>query len=319
MSKTHICLIGGSGFVGRHLAARLVKSGYKVRVLTRRRESHRDLLVLPDLELIECNIYDAAALNAQLQGMDVVVNLVGILNERRRGDFQRAHASLSQGIVDACRATGVKRLLHMSALKADTENAPSQYLRSKGEGEAIALAATDLQITVFRPSVIFGPDDQFLNRFAHLLALSPGIFPLACADARFAPVYVEDVAEAFVRAIHNPATFGQAYNLCGPKPYSLRELVEYVAKLTGHPRHIIPLGDRLSWWQGLIMEFLPGRPFSRDNYLSTRVTSLCKSPFPAVFDITPASIEAIVPGYLGKRDVNARFNTLRRTAGRDER
>lgn len=317
MSTTQICLIGGSGFVGRHLATRLVKSGYHVRVLTRRREAHRELLVLPNLQLIESSIYDATALSEQLQGMDVVINLVGILNERRRGDFQRAHVTLSQRIVDACRDAAVGRLLHMSALKADAQNGPSHYLRSKGEGEAIALGATDLQVTTFRPSVIFGPDDQFLNRFARLLALSPGVFPLACADARFAPVYVEDVAEAFVRAINNPATFGQSYELCGPTPYSLRELVDYVAELTGHQRRIINLGNRLSWWQGLIMEHLPGKPFSRDNFFSTRVNSLCKSQFPEVFGIKPASIEAIVPGYLGSRDVNTRFNVMRRSAGRE--
>lgn len=317
MSTTHICLIGGSGFMGRHLAAHLIKAGYAVRVLTRRRAAHRELLVLPNLTLVETNIYDKAALSAQLQDMDVVVNLVGVLNERRRGGFQRAHVDLVQGIVDACRAVGVKRLLHMSALKADAQNGPSRYLRSKGEGEAIALGATDLQVTAFRPSVIFGPEDQFFNRFAHLLALSPGIFPLACADARFAPVYVGDVAEAFVRAIRNRDTFDQCYELCGPTPYTLRELVDYVAELTGHRRRIINLGDRLSWWQGLIMEHLPGKPFSRDNFLSTRVNSLCKSQFPAVFDIKPASIEAVVPRYLGGRDVNARFSVLRRTARRD--
>jgi NADH dehydrogenase len=311
MRTSRICLVGGTGFVGRHLAARLTKAGYEVRVLTRRREAHRELLVLPKLTLVECNIYDADALRAQLDGMDVVVNLVGILNEHRRGDFQRAHVDLVQLIVDACRAVGVKRLLHMSALKADAKNGPSQYLRSKGEGEAIALGATDLQVTAFRPSVIFGLDDQFLNRFARLLALSPGIFPLACAEARFAPVYVEDVAEAFVCAIHNRDTIGQAYELCGPKPYSLRQLVDYVAELSGHHRYLINLGDRLSWWQGLVMEHLPGKPFSRDNYLSTRVNSLCKSQFPAVFDIKPTSIEAVVPRYLGGQDVNGRFNVLR--------
>lgn len=317
MPTTRVCLIGGSGFIGRHLAARLIKSGYEVRVLTRRREAHRELLVLPNLQLIESNIFDADALCTQLQDIDVAINLVGVLNERRRGDFKRAHVELTQRIVDACRNAGIKRLLHMSALKADAQNGPSQYLRTKGEGEAIALEATDLHVTVFRPSVIFGADDQFLNRFAKLLALSPGIFPLACADARFAPVYVEDVAEAFMRSINTSATFGQAYDLCGPTPYSLRELVEYVAKLTGKKRRIISLGNSLSWWQGFIMEHLPGKPFSRDNYLSTRVTSLCKSQFPAIFDLEPASIEAVVPGYLGSRDLNTRFGVLRKIAGRD--
>lgn len=317
MRRLSICLIGGTGFVGRHLAAHLVRAGHSVRVLTRRREAHRELLVLPGLSLVECNLYDAAALSAQLQGMDAVVNLVGILNERRRGDFGRAHVELVRQIVEACHSAGVGRLLHMSALKADAKNGPSRYLRSKGEGEEIALDATDLRTTVFRPSVIFGPDDQFLNRFARLLALSPGLFPLACAKARFAPVYVEDVAEAFVHALSNPATIGQAYNLCGPTPYTLHELVTYVGELTGHRRRIIGLGDRLSWWMGLLMEHLPGQPFSRDNFLSTRVNSLCKSAFPAVFGIQPASIEAVAPRYLGNRDLNRRFSDLRRSARRD--
>jgi NADH dehydrogenase len=312
MKARHICIIGGSGFVGRHLTARLIKTGHQVRVLTRRREAHRDLLVLPGLQLVECNVFDTQALVEQLRGMDAVINLVGILNERRRSDFQRAHVTLSKNIIEACRSANISRLLHMSALKADAENGPSRYLRSKGEAEAAVLAATDLQVTVFRPSVIFGPDDQFLNRFAHLLALAPGVFPLACAEARFAPVYVEDVAETFVLALDNAKTFSQAYDLCGPKPYSLRQLVDYVAELSGHHRYIINLGDRLSWLQGWVMEHLPGKPFSRDNYLSTRVNSLCKSQFPAVFDITPTSIEAVVPRYLGNQDVNGRFNALRR-------
>ncbi|MBL1276179.1 MAG: complex I NDUFA9 subunit family protein [Ectothiorhodospiraceae bacterium] len=316
MNAARICLIGGSGFVGRHLAARLVRSGYEVKVLTRRREDHRELLVLPNLTLTECNIFNKDDLCAQLTDMDVAVNLVGILNERRKGDFQRVHVDLSCLIIEACQSSGVKQLLHMSALKADGQNGPSQYLRTKGEAETAVLAATDIQVTAFRPSVIFGPDDLFFNRFAQLLAITPGIFPLACANARFAPVYVEDVAEAFVQSINNRATYGQAYELCGPSPYSLRELVDYTAKLSGNKRLIINLGDRLSWWQGRIMEYLPGKPFSRDNFLSTRVNSLCKSTFPDVFDITPASIESIVPGYLGKQHLNARYSAFRSKAGR---
>lgn len=312
MKTRQICIIGGSGFVGRHLAARLIKQGHRVRVLTRRAIKHRELKVLPGLQLVECNVFDPQALVEQLRGMDVAVNLVGILNENRHGDFQRIHVELSHRIIEACRTAGVRRLLHMSALKADAENGPSQYLRSKGEAENAVLAADDLQVTVFRPSVIFGPDDQFFNRFAELLAFAPGLFPLACADARFAPVYVEDVAEAFALALDKPETIGQAYNLCGPKPYSLRQLVDYVAELTGHRRHIIDLGDRLSWWQGLIMEHLPRKPFSRDNFLSTRVNSLCKSQFPEVFDIQTTSIEAVVPRYLGKQNAIGRFDGWRR-------
>jgi NADH dehydrogenase len=319
MKTRRICLIGGTGFVGRHLAAQLSKAGYAVRVLTRRRERHRELLVLPRVELIEANIYDPSELGRQFVGMDAVVNLVGILNgRRRRGQrFQDAHVELPRHIVAACHSAGVQRLLHMSALKADAQNGPSEYLRSKGEGEAVVMSAEGLQATSFRPSVIFGPDDQFFNRFARLLALSPGLFPLACANARFAPVYVEDVAAAFVNALDNPATIGQSYELCGPTPYSLYELVAYTARLSGHKRHILKLGPKLSWWQGFLLEHLPGQPFSRDNYRSTRVNSLCKSDFPEVFGISPSSIEAIVPGYLGERDMNVRLSSLRRMAGRD--
>ncbi len=319
MKTQHVCILGGTGFVGRHLVARLVKAGCQVRVLTRRRETHRELLVLPSVDLIEANINNAGVLAQQFRHMDAVINLVGILNEgRRKGRrFEDVHVELPRCIVDACQSAGVTRLLHMSALKADAETGPSRYLRTKGEGEALVLDAENLNVSCFRPSVIFGSDDQFFNRFASLLAMSPLIFPLACANARFAPVYVEDVARAFVRALDNPATFGQSYELCGPKPYTLRELVEYTAAISGHRRRIIGLGNTLSWWQGLIMEKLPLKPFSRDNYLSTRVDSLCQSCFPAVFDITPASIEAIVPGYLGEGDANARFSAMRRKARRD--
>ena len=319
MKTRRVCLIGGTGFVGRHLAAQLSKAGYAVRVLTRRRERHRELLILPRVELIEANIYDPAELSRQFSDMDAVINLVGILNQRRRRGqrFKDAHVELPRRIVSACQNAGVKRLLHMSALKADAHNGPSRYLRSKGEGEAVVMNAAGLHTTCFRPSVIFGPDDQFFNRFARLLALSPGLFPLACANARFAPVYVEDVAAAFVSALDNPATFGQSYELCGPRPYTLYELVAYTARLCGHKRHILKLGPRLSWWQGFVLERLPGQPFSRDNYRSTRVNSLCKSHFPDVFGINPSSIEAIVPGYLGERDMNVRLSSLRRNAGRD--
>jgi NADH dehydrogenase len=325
MPKNHICILGGTGFVGRHIAAKLSKAGHFVRILTRRRERHRDLLVLPNVQVVDANIHDPSVLEYHfvdfLDGTNkhgVVINLVGILNEqRRRGRrFNDAHVELPRHIIKACQDTGVRRLLHMSALKAD-HHAPSRYLRSKAEGEALVMGAEDIDATSFRPSVIFGPDDQFFNRFARLLALSPGVFPLACADARFAPVYVEDVAEAFLRAMNNPATVGHSYELCGPHPYTLHQLVAYTAQLSGHRRRLIDLGDRLSWLQGLILEHLPGQPFSRDNYLSTRVTSLCKSQFPAVFGIKPIPIEAIVPGYLGERDINTRLSLLRRSAGRD--
>ncbi len=317
MNKQQICIIGGSGFVGLHLCARLVKQGYRIRVLTRNAEAAKDLRVLPGVELRQADVHDPAALAAQLQNQTAVINLAGILNEHRQGGFQAAHVELPRRIIAACQTAGVRRLLHMSALKADMAEPPSEYLRSKGEGERLVLAADDLDATVFRPSVIFGPEDQFFNRFARLLATAPGVFPLACAEARFAPVYVGDVAEAFTRALRIKETIGQGYELCGPKPYSLHEIVDYVARLSGHRRYIIALGPRLSRLQARIMEFLPGKPFTRDNYRSTLCDSLCKSRFPEIFGITPTPVEAIVPGYLGPREHNHYLSRLRQRARRD--
>lgn len=318
MNIQRLCILGGSGFVGRHLCAKLVQAGYQVRVLTHRRGTANTLLVLPGIEVVEANIHDPVALQRYFQGCEAVVNLAGILNEKRRGGrrFEDVHVRLPQLIVEACRATGIRRLLHMSALKADAAHGPSRYLRSKGAGEDLVHAAPGLQVTSFQPSVIFGPDDAFFNRFARLIKLAPGLFPLACAEARFAPVYVEDVATAFVRALENPQTYGQRYELCGPKSYTLQQLVEYVAELTGRKTRVIPLGNRLSWWQGLLMEHLPGQPFSRDNFLSTRCNSLCKSAFPEVFQLTPTPVEAVVPTYLGARDHNTRLSRYRIEAGR---
>ena len=317
MNKQQICIIGGSGFVGLHLCARLVKRGYRVRVLTRNAEAAKDLRVLPGVELRQADVRDPTVLESQFRGQAAVINLAGILNEHHQGGFQAVHVELPRRIVAACHAAGVRRLLHMSALKADLPDPPSEYLRSKGEGERLVLAADDLDATVFRPSVIFGPEDQFFNRFARLLATAPGVFPLACAEASFAPVYVGDVAEAFTRALCIKETIGQGYELCGPKPYSLREIVDYVARLSGHRRYIIDLGPRLSRLQARLMEFLPGKPFTRDNYRSMLCDSLCKSRFPSIFGITPTPVEAVVPTYLGPREHNHWLSELRRRARRD--
>ncbi|MBI3777884.1 MAG: complex I NDUFA9 subunit family protein, partial [Gammaproteobacteria bacterium] len=220
MSTHKICLLGGTGFVGRRLAARLSESGHDIVILTRHRERRRELLVLPTVRLVQGDVHDSAFLRSQFEGRDVVINLVGILNEPGRDGrgFARAHTELPEKIVEACRQTGVTRLLHMSALHASPA-APSHYLRTKSLGEEAVLRAggPDFHVTSFRPSVIFGPGDSFLNRFAGLLRMAPGLFPLACPEARFQPVYVEDVARAFVASLDNHHTFGNRYDLCGPR------------------------------------------------------------------------------------------------------
>ena len=319
MNKKHnICILGGTGFVGHHLVNRLARDGHNIKVLTRRRERHRELLILPTVQLIEANAHDEATLVQQFKGCDVVINLVGILNERKKGDFQRAHVELPKKVITACKKNSVTRLLHMSALAADAKNGPSQYLKTKGEGEALVLQAKDINVTTFRPSVIFGPEDSFFNRFAGLLKLTPYFFPLACPNSKFAPVYVNNVAEAYARAIDNKATFKQSYDLCGPNVYTLKQLVQYTARLVGLKRYVMGLSHGISRLQATLLEFIPGKPLSRDNFLSLQIDSVCQGDFPAVFDITPTAVEAIVPNYLARRDTRSRFFSYRTQARREE-
>jgi uncharacterized protein YbjT (DUF2867 family) len=301
MSRLRIAVLGGTGFVGRSLCERLVMDGHEVRILTRQRERHRDLLVLPTAQVIEADVYSPAVLKREFQGLDAVVNLVGILNESGRDGkgFERAHAELPAKVVQACRQSGVARLLHMSALHASPDG-PSHYLRSKGRGEQIVHAAESdaLHVTSFRPSVIFGSRDSFTNRFAGLLRQVPFVFPLACPGARMQPVHVEDVVQAFVLALDRHATFGKRYNLCGPKVYSLREIVAYLARQLGLERRILPLNNMLSRLQAAVLQFAPGKPFTPDNYRSLQVASVCEAAFPAIFGITPGRFDEIVPTYL---------------------
>lgn len=317
MKKRNICVLGGSGFVGRHVISLLTREGHNVRILTRRRERHRELLVLPTVQVVEANIHDVHELKEHFAGCDAVINLVGILNESKTQHFQAVHEELPRKVVQACQGNGITRLLHMSALNADAINGPSKYLLSKGVGEDLVHNAGGMEVTSFRPSVIFGHDDQFINRFASLLKLSPVFFPLACPDARFAPVFVDDVATAFTRALNNKATYGQRYALCGPNIYTLRELVEYTMELINSPHIIIGFSRGLSYLQARLLEMLPGKPLSRDNVDSMQVDSVCEDEFPAVFGVQPSSVEVIAPGYLGKREnkqgIYARF---RRKAGR---
>jgi len=309
----NICILGGTGFVGRHLAARLVEQGRSVRVLTRFRARHYSLVVLPTLDLIEADVYAAGTLARAFAGCDAVINLVGILNERGHSGkgFQRAHVELASKVLAACRQAGVRRLLHMSALRADAVG-PSHYLRSKGEAADMVLAAKDLDVTVFEPDVIFGPGDSFLNRFAGLLKLAPGVLPLACPDAQFAPVYVGDVVEACVRCLPLQASFGQRYCLTGPRSYTLKQLVSYTAELSGRRRWIWGLPRWASWLQAALLEWLPGKPFSLDNYRSLQSQAVCRNDGLQRLGIAPTPLEAVAPIYLGAHTVRSRFDAERR-------
>lgn len=315
MIKQTICILGGTGFVGSHLVSRLVKDGHHVRVLTRRRERHRGLLVLPTVDVVEANIHDEKALREHFAGCTVVINLVGILNQRKKGDFERAHVELPRNIAQSCLAIGVPRLLHMSALHADAQKGSSEYLRTKGKGEDLVHATQGLKVTSFRPSVIFGPGDSFFNRFASLLKMAP-FLPLACPNAKFAPVFVGDVVEAFAKSLNDRHTQGQRYELCGPNSYSLRQLVEYTATVIHSHRPIISLSDGVSRLMARVMGLLPTPPLSYDNYLSMQTDSVCNGAFPEFVGITPTAIEAVVPSYLSKQGLRDKFDQYRHTGSK---
>ena len=315
MEKT-VCVLGGTGFVGTHLVGMLSNRGYNIRVPTRNIERHRALKVLPNAELVECNIGDDEALAEVITGADVVINLVGILNESKHQSFKQVHVELPRRVAETCLRLGVPRLLHMSALHADKRGS-SRYLQTKGRGEDIVheLGGDKLAVTSFRPSTIFGEGDGFLNLFARLIRLAPGMLPLACADARLQPVYVGDVCKVFADALEDEATHGKRIDLCGPQIYTLRELVEYTAKLTGKSIRIWALPDWLARMEAGIMEWMPGKPFTMDNYRSLQTDSVC----PRSAGLCPTALEAIAPKYLGLQDregLNQKYRSLaRRVSG----
>jgi NADH dehydrogenase len=313
-----VCIFGGTGFIGSRLVYHLANAGYSIRVPTRHRERHRELCVAPGVRLVEADVYDERQLDRLIAGSDYVVNLVGILNETGRSTFRRAHVDMTQAIVDSMARQGIRRLLHMSALNADAALPRGEYLRTKGEAEALVQTDVRIDATVFRPSVVFGPDDSFFNRFALLLRLTPGVFPLACAGTRFAPVYVADVAEAFRIAMENDACIGKRYDLCGPGVYTLGDLVRFTARQIGVRRLVVGLPDFAARLQALVLGMMPGKPFSMDNYYSLQYDSVCVSSGLIELGIEPRRIETIVPTYLGKDERNARLQAMRRVARRGD-
>jgi uncharacterized protein YbjT (DUF2867 family) len=311
----NVCVLGGTGFVGRATAEHLYERGMRVRVLTRRFTKSRDLWVLPTVEIAVADPQDEVALAAQFDGMDAVVNLCGILHQTRAQSYEAVHVDLVRKVVGACRAAGVRHLVHVSAL-GTAEDGPSEYLRSKARGEAVVRGASaSLPYSIFRPSVIFGERDDFLNRFAMLVSFLP-IVPLASSRTRFAPIWVEDVARAIAASLGNSRTFNQTFNLCGPKAYTVRGLVELVAEIRGKRRMITPLPDSIATLQALVLERLPGKLLTRENLRSMKIDYVCDGPFPAVFGFEPAALEAIAPEFLGRDTPRARYNVLRYRAGR---
>ena len=302
MSARSICVLGGSGFVGSHLVSALAREGWRITVPTRDPARARHLAPIPSLRLVAADIHDSAALAALTSGQYAVVNLVGILNERGRNGsgFARVHTDLARLLVEACRRQHVDRLVHMSALNADADRGSSHYLRSKGRAERIIReeSGPDLRWTIFQPSVIVGPSDNFVNRFARLLRAIPLGLPLARPGARFAPVWIGDVVAAFLRALADDATAGESYELCGPEHFTLREIVCRVRDELGLTRAIVGIPDFAARLQAAVCDFVPGKPFSTDNYRSLLVDSVCKVNGLARLGIQPQLFSAILPTYL---------------------
>lgn len=308
-----ITVLGGTGFIGRVLLARLAQEGHALTVLSRNPHAHLVRLLPPGTRVVTGDVYDPSLLKSAFAGQDAVINLVGILNEsgdNGRG-FQRAHVALTKLVIAACQLAGVRRLLQMSSLNAGRGD--SFYLKSRGEAEA-AVKASGLDWTIFEPSVVFGPGDGFFCRFGALLKLSP-FLPLAKAGTKFAPVYVGDVVEAMRRALHERAAVGQVYELYGAETFTLGELVRMTARQLGLTRLVVPLPDALGRLQGFAFDFVPGKPFSSDNYRSLALDSVGAVDGLHRLGITPTRIGPMLPAILGSDAVKQpRYDRYRRTA-----
>lgn len=300
----HIVILGGTGFVGSHLVPRLATAGHAVTVLSRNRERRRGLDVVPGVRVLSADVFSAAALERHFTGADVVINLVGILNEAGFGGsgFHRAHVELSSTVIAGMSRAGVTRLLQMSSLRAGEGG--SHYLRTRGETEGL-VKASGLDWTIFQPSVIFGAGDGLFNRFASLLRITP-LMPLARAGSRLTPVYVGDVCAAFERAVNDRSTVGKTYELYGPEVMTLRQIVVYTRDQLGLRRPVIGLPDALGWLQAAVLGLVPGKPLSLDNFRSLAIDSVGRNDGLKALGLTPTPIDSVVPrmlrGELGKQD-----------------
>ena len=298
----NVAIIGGSGFVGRHLAHRLHTDGHRITVLTRQAPANLSIEQTP-IRVVRVDPLSTTALTEALSGITTLVNLAGILHQRGQQSFDAVHAELPARLVRACTKAGVARYLHMSALRADMNQPPSAYLRSKARGEMMVRDAPhQLMAIIFRPSIIFGKGDNFFGQFAKMLRWMP-VFPLVCPNARFAPVWVDNVADAFSAVINQPTQPGlrEAYNLCGPRAYSFRELIQFTAVALGLHRLIVGLPNWMAKLQGRILQRLPGPLFTLDNYDSLQSDSVCECNDLDRLDIKPAALEAIMTPLLARK------------------
>jgi len=311
-----IMILGGSGFVGSHLARRLSRDGHSISIVTRHPTGAKHLAIVPKVRIRHFDPYDVDRLVEELAGHEALINLVGILNERGRNGsgFHKAHIELVETAIKACDRAGVKRIVQMSALNAG--KGESDYLRTRGGSEQ-RVRDSDLNWTIFRPSTIFGPDDSFLNRFAGLLRISP-VLPLARAQTKFAPVYVGDVVEVFARALGDRAAQGKTHELCGAETLTLRQVVEWIARQRNMRRLIIALPDSLGRLQGRVFDLVPGKPFSSDNFKSLLLDSVCGRNDFETLGIQPWGMREKASEWLnrGMRNRQSRYQHFRERFGR---
>ena len=311
----NILVLGGTGFVGRHVCEKIQREGWRSTVPTRRALNAAAVQHLPRLTVIEANVHDEASLLRLLPGHDAVVNLVAILHGNE-ASFERTHVTLPATLARACQATGVRRLVHVSALGVALDG-PSMYQRSKARGEE-ALRSAGLELSILRPSVIFGAGDRFLNLFAQLQAVFP-VVPLAGSTARFQPVWVEDVASAVIACLRDSglpmSSVGQTFDCAGPEVLTLAELVRIAGEFGSRARPVLPLPMALGQLQARLMELMPGEPLmSRDNLAAMQVDNVANGQWPGLssLGIEPASVRSVAPGYLGQHGGRSHLDGFRR-------
>jgi uncharacterized protein YbjT (DUF2867 family) len=300
-----VTVFGGSGFVGGQVVRALAKAGYRVRVAVRQPNLAYRMRMLGDvgqIEVVQANVRVPSSVARALDGAEACVNLVGVLWESGRQKFQSIHAMGARNVAEAAAKIGVKRLVHVSAIGADV-NSEAKYARSKGEGEAVVRAAFP-GATIVRPSIVFGPEDDFFNRFAQMAALAP-VMPLVGGDTKFQPVFVGDVAAVIANAVANPAAVGVTYELGGPTVYTMREILELILTETGRNRPLLPvpwplarLIGSLGDLQASILPLAP--PLTTDQVEMLKSDNVAANGLPGLAEagVVPTAVEAVVPTYL---------------------
>jgi NADH dehydrogenase len=305
-------VFGGGGFIGRHLVRRLAKTGTVVRVPSRhvsRLGYLRTAGVVGQIVPEMVGTFDEVELTGVMAGADLVVNLVGILAEGGRNSFQALHADLPGRIAHVAAKLGVRQLVHVSALGASADSGAA-YARSKAAGERAVLAEFP-QATIMRPSVVFGPEDQFFNRFAAMASLSPVLPLLGGGETKFQLVYVGDVADAIMAALASPDAAGKTYELGGPLVYSFKQCMELLLAETGQSRLLVPVPWPIAQLQAAIAEWVPGKPLTRDQVALLKEDNVVSGALPGLADlgVDATAAELILPTYLDRFRKGGRFGT----------